>query len=309
MYVVEFLQICDAAATCLPSHDKRITRQDSNSVDNVDLWTGGLSENHLPGAMVGQTFGAIIATQFENLRDGDRLWFQNQGFDAQTLAQIEQTTLADINKRVVLHVLGIGVTFVYYDRHSGTAGGVPSENPDAPQLVIGSAGPDTLTGGPKGDILVAGTGQQTMTGGDGADKFVFDQAGPTDATITDFRPGTDKIELDGLQHLRRGDLRVNEVNGNTVIHVGDDQITLAGVTPHQLSPQDFITVFAPTAPPSGQNSSPHAGTTDMVNNSTSQLVQAMAGFGGAGGAADALNAAPLGADTSQQNFLATPHAS
>jgi hypothetical protein len=46
-----------------------------------------------------------------------------------------------------------------------------------------------------------------------------------------------------------------------------------------------------------------------VNGSTSQLVQAMAGFGGAGGAADALNAAPLGADTSQQNFLATPHAS
>ncbi|TMJ91221.1 MAG: peroxidase [Alphaproteobacteria bacterium] len=279
------------------------------SVDNVDLWTGGLSENHLPGAMVGQTFGAIIATQFENLRDGDRLWFQNQGFDAQTLAQIEHTTLADIIERDTDTQHIQDDAFVYYDRHSGTAGGVPSENPDAPQLVIGSAGPDTLTGGPKGDILVAGTGQQTMTGGDGADKFVFDQAGPTDATITDFRPGTDKIELDGLQHLRRGDLRVNEVNGNTVIHVGDDQITLAGVTPHQLSPQDFITVFAPTAPPSGQNSSPHAGTTDMVNNSTSQLVQAMAGFGGAGGAADALNAAPLGADTSQQNFLATPHAS
>src|SRR5262249_17584664 len=111
---------------------------------------------------------------------------------------------------------------------TGTAGGVLPENPDAPQLVIGSAGPQTPTGGPQGDILVAGTGQQTMTGGDGADKFVFDQAGPTDATITDFLPSTDKIELDGLQRLHRGDLRVNEVNGNTVIHVGDDQITLAG---------------------------------------------------------------------------------
>jgi hypothetical protein len=46
----------------------------------------------------------------------------------------------------------------------------------------------------------------------------------------------------------------------------------------------------------------------MVNGSTSQLVQAMAGFGGAGGSTDALNAAPPGADTSQQNFLTTPHA-
>ena len=40
--------------------------------------------------------------------------------------------------------------------------------------------------------------------------------------------------------------------------------------------------------------------------STSQLVQAMAGFGGSSGAADGLNAAPLGADTSQQPLLTTP---
>jgi len=40
--------------------------------------------------------------------------------------------------------------------------------------------------------------------------------------------------------------------------------------------------------------------------STSQLVQAMAGFGG--GAADSSNAAPVNAETSQQTFLTTPHA-
>jgi hypothetical protein len=39
--------------------------------------------------------------------------------------------------------------------------------------------------------------------------------------------------------------------------------------------------------------------------STSQLVQAMAGFGGGGGAADGLNTAPLGADPSQQPLLTT----
>ena len=42
--------------------------------------------------------------------------------------------------------------------------------------------------------------------------------------------------------------------------------------------------------------------------STSQLVQAMAGFGGGSGAADSLNAAAVGADTSQQTFLTAPHA-
>jgi hypothetical protein len=40
--------------------------------------------------------------------------------------------------------------------------------------------------------------------------------------------------------------------------------------------------------------------------STSQLVQAMAGFDDGSGAAGALNAAPLAADTSQQSFLTTP---
>src|SRR5262249_44787370 len=39
---------------------------------------------------------------------------------------------------------------------------------------------------------------------------------------------------------------------------------------------------------------------------STQLAQAMAGLGGGSGTADGLNTAPLGADTSQQQFLATP---
>jgi hypothetical protein len=40
--------------------------------------------------------------------------------------------------------------------------------------------------------------------------------------------------------------------------------------------------------------------------STSQLVQAMAGFGGGSGAGESLNTAPLSAETSQQPLLTTP---
>jgi hypothetical protein len=42
--------------------------------------------------------------------------------------------------------------------------------------------------------------------------------------------------------------------------------------------------------------------------SNAQLVQAMAGFNGSGGAAENLNTASLRADTSQQTLLTTPHA-
>ena len=53
---------------------------------------------------------------------------------------------------------------------------------------------------------------------------------------------------------------------------------------------------------------PPTGSMGSSDGSTSQLVQAMAGFGGSGGAADSLNAVALGADTSQQSLLTTPHA-
>jgi peroxidase len=73
--------------------------QEFGSVDNIDLFIGGLAEDHAPGAMVGPTFQAIVAQQFENLRDGDRLWWQHQGFDQATINQIANTTLSDIITR------------------------------------------------------------------------------------------------------------------------------------------------------------------------------------------------------------------
>src|SRR5262249_787578 len=50
---------------------------------------------------------------------------------------------------------------------------------------------------------------------------------------------------------------------------------------------------------------PPTGSVGSSDGSTSQLVQAMAGFGG--GAADTSATATLSADTSQQTFLTTPH--
>jgi hypothetical protein len=48
------------------------------------------------------------------------------------------------------------------------------------------------------------------------------------------------------------------------------------------------------------------GSLGTLDGSTAQLAQAIAGFGG--GAADSSNAAPLGAEMSQQTFLTAPHA-
>lgn len=48
-----------------------------SSVDDVDLWIGGLAEPHVDGGCVGETFAHIIALQYRVLRDGDRFWYEN----------------------------------------------------------------------------------------------------------------------------------------------------------------------------------------------------------------------------------------
>lgn len=69
-------------------------------VENVDLFSGGISEIALPGAAVGPTFGHIIALQFRNMKFGDRFYFEHGGakpfFTEDQLAQIKRTTLAGI---------------------------------------------------------------------------------------------------------------------------------------------------------------------------------------------------------------------
>lgn len=69
----------------------------SNGIDYVDLWTGGLCEDHLPDSSLGETFTAIFDDQFHRLRHGDRFYFENTAvFPADFIQKIKDTSLADI---------------------------------------------------------------------------------------------------------------------------------------------------------------------------------------------------------------------
>ena len=75
--------------------------QTYGSLETVDLFVGGLAESPLGGGLVGATFACIFAKTFQNLRDGDRLYYENSdlltaSFTAKQRAEIEKTSLSRV---------------------------------------------------------------------------------------------------------------------------------------------------------------------------------------------------------------------
>jgi len=65
-----------------------------SSVDDVDVWVGGLAEDdRFPGSLIGDLFSVVAGDQFTRLRDGDRFWYQNH-LSAALVEWVERRTLA-----------------------------------------------------------------------------------------------------------------------------------------------------------------------------------------------------------------------
>ena len=70
------------------------------STENLDPWVGMLAEKHMPGAIMGRLMMTIIEKQFQDLRDGDRFYFENDPSLSDTdLRSIKATKLRDILMR------------------------------------------------------------------------------------------------------------------------------------------------------------------------------------------------------------------
>ena len=203
------------------------------SIDQVDLWTGGLSEHHMPGAMLGETFGLIIAHQFEALRDGDQFYYE-KALDPAELATVKNTSLSDIIERDTSTDVMQADAFLTAERH---ASNVAAEDPNAPQLVVGTAGHATISGGSVDDTLVANNGASLMGGG-GDDTFVFDFNKNTTAVVRDFHAG-DTLEIHGVSPgTDFSDLHITSHGAVTSVDIGHDHIQLVGVS--HVSASDFL---------------------------------------------------------------------
>ncbi len=210
------------------------------SVDKIDLFVGGLAETAAKGAMVGQTFETIMVAQFQNLRDGDRLFYENQGFAPRMMAQIENTTLSDVILRTTDTTVIQANAFIAYDRHSSAAA---SGDPSKPQLVIGVNTDNAVISGVNGvdNILVSGAGlHQILIGTTGHDTFEFLGSGHRDL-VQNFRPGQDILDFEGLTAPTtfKDVSIVKGPNGGTIVKVAGNTIDLAGVDPKALCAGNF----------------------------------------------------------------------
>ena len=73
-----------------------------DNVEDIDPFTGGMSETPVAGGLVGPTFGCVIVRQFRNIMKGDRLFFTHAedgfrgGLPAALKSQIRARRLSDI---------------------------------------------------------------------------------------------------------------------------------------------------------------------------------------------------------------------
>jgi hypothetical protein len=142
------------------------------TVDNIDLWVGILSEDHVAGASVGQLAKTIIADQFQRLRDGDRFWYQRQ-FSGRTLTDLENTSLSDIIKRNTTITNLQGNVFIMSAEINGQVFVDSNGNGRQDRLEVAFAGVTVQLLSHEGTIM--GT---AVTGRDGRYRFrSFDETG------------------------------------------------------------------------------------------------------------------------------------
>ncbi|MCV2222871.1 retention module-containing protein [Pseudomonas mercuritolerans] len=107
-------------------------------------------------------------------------------------------------------------------------------------VINGGLGNDFLNGGAGDDLLIGGMGNNTMTGGAGADTFQWLKGNSGHDLITDFTPGTDKLDLSQLlQGENASTASLDDYLHFTVSGSGASVMTsidvsaMAGATPNQ----------------------------------------------------------------------------
>ncbi|MHC8298561.1 type I secretion C-terminal target domain-containing protein [Pseudomonas sp. ZS1P83] len=107
-------------------------------------------------------------------------------------------------------------------------------------LLFSGAGNDMLNGGGGDDFLIGGLGNNTLTGGSGADTFQWLKGNSGHDVVTEFTPGTDKLDLSQLLQGENGTtaslddyLHFKVTGSGASLVTSIDVSAMAGAAPNQ----------------------------------------------------------------------------
>jgi Ca2+-binding RTX toxin-like protein len=203
-----------------------------NAGDGNDVLTAGSGNNELHG---GAGNDLLFSGPGNDLLDG------GPGIDTVSYAHATAGVTVDLSLATAQNTGGAGT-----DTLTGIENLVGSNFNDSltgdshNNVINGGLGDDILNGGGGDDILIGGLGNNTLTGGSGADTFQWLKGNSGHDVVTDFTPGTDKLDLSQLLQGENGTaaslddyLHFKVIGSGASVLTSIDVSAMAGAAPNQ----------------------------------------------------------------------------
>ncbi|MHC8315564.1 retention module-containing protein [Pseudomonas sp. LB3P31] len=203
-----------------------------NAGDGNDVLTAGTGNNELHG-------GAGNDLLFSGI--GNDLLDGGSGIDTASYAHAASGVTVDLSLLAPQNTGGAGTdTLTGIENLVGSNFNDSLTGDNNSNVITGGLGNDVLNGGGGDDFLIGGLGNNTLTGGAGADTFQWLKGNSGHDVVTDFTPGTDKLDLSQLLQGENGTtaslddyLHFKVIGSGASVLTSIDVSAMAGATPNQ----------------------------------------------------------------------------